>query len=455
MKTEKAKSPVEWGSTLHGARLYLGGIGIIFRAFQGLGGAGVYSLTLFSFVRIVPYKHFDKVSSLAGGISSLGLVLGPLLGGAIANNGSWRWVFLYNVPAGIISWVFILFALPIHFPHSSPDHAAGLESQFWLATKDFFRRVDILGSFLTLTSCSFIIAALQEGNSQYAWGSGLVVAFFVISGVACIAFIYWEWFICRHDIGIIPMFPWRLARNRVFMGVALGFFTTGLPLFVCIINIPQRFQIVNGSSPIGAGVELLSFSVSCPIGIIACSILAGRLSIPFCYIILAGVACQVSGLFLYSCAGPVTHLWLGQFGYLVLAGLGVGLSVAAFYMAAPLVVDQDDQSAAVGMGIQFRTLGGVLGVAASASILNHYIQSRLSSTLLPSELAALYETTESILSLSSNVQTHVREVHAMAYNMQMRLAGSFSVAQLFAVALMWKRNNVRFYKAKQVPSSAE
>lgn len=226
-------------------------------------------------------------------------------------------------------------------------------------------------------------------------------------------------------------------------------------MFVCIINIPQRFQIVNGSSPIGAGVELLSFSVSCPIGIIACSILAGRLSIPFCYIILAGVACQVSGLFLYSCAGPVTHLWLGQFGYLVLAGLGVGLSVAAFYMAAPLVVDQDDQSAAVGMGIQFRTLGGVLGVAASASILNHYIQSRLSSTLLPSELAALYETTESILSLSSNVQTHVREVYAMAYNMQMRLAGSFSVAQLFAVALMWKRNNVRFYKAKQVPSSAE
>lgn len=69
---------------------------IICRAFQGFGGAGVYSLTLYSFVRIVPYRHFDKVSSLAGGISSLGLVLGPLLGGAIANNGSWRWVFLYK-----------------------------------------------------------------------------------------------------------------------------------------------------------------------------------------------------------------------------------------------------------------------------------------------------------------------------------------------------------------------
>lgn len=237
--------------------------------------------------------------------------------------------------------------------------------------------------------------------------------------------------------------------------ISRGFFTTGLPLFVCIINIPQRFQIVNGSSPIGAGIKLLSFSVSCPIGIIACSILAGRFSIPFCYIILSGIACQVSGIFLYSCVEPVTHLWIGQFGYLVLAGLGVGLGVAAFYMAAPLVVDQDDQSAAVGIGIKFRTLGGVLGVAASTTILNHYIQSRLSSNLLPSELVALSETTESIMLLSPDIQTRVREVYAAAYNAQMKLAGSFSIAQLFAVAMMWKRDNVRFYKTKKVSNSGE
>lgn len=205
---------------------------------------------------------------------------------------------------------------------------------------------------------------------------------------------------------------------------------------------------MNESSPIGAGIKLLSFSVSCPIGIIACSVLAGRLAIPFCYITLAGVALQITGLFLYSCIDPVTHLWQGQFGYLVLAGLGVGLSVAAFYMAAPLVVEQKDQSAAVGIGIQFRTLGGVLGVAASAAILNHYLQSRLSATLLPSQLAELSKTTESIALLSPDVQNQVRTVYAIAYNMQMRLAGAFSVAQLLAVGMMWKRNNVRFSKEK-------
>lgn len=67
---------------------------VVCRAFQGLGGAGIYTLTLFSILRILPYEQYDKASSLAGGIISIGLVLGPLLGGAISNDGKWRWVFL-------------------------------------------------------------------------------------------------------------------------------------------------------------------------------------------------------------------------------------------------------------------------------------------------------------------------------------------------------------------------
>lgn len=81
---------------------------IICRAFQGVGGAGVYSLTLFSFVRIVPYRQYDTISSVAGGILSLGLVLGPLIGGAVAEKGSWRWVFLCKY-ARLISTIIHVF----------------------------------------------------------------------------------------------------------------------------------------------------------------------------------------------------------------------------------------------------------------------------------------------------------------------------------------------------------
>ncbi|KAJ5100127.1 major facilitator superfamily domain-containing protein [Penicillium argentinense] len=437
---------------------------IVCRAFQGVGGAGVYTLTLFSLLRIYPYERFDTVSSITGGIISLGLVLGPLFGGAISNSGAWRWIFLYNVPAGAFAWLVILFVLPDQFPDSSPvPTEESTSKRIWVNARSF-HKLDVLGAFLVLTTCSFLIAALQEGNFEYLWSSGLVISFLVISVVAGITFVWWEWFVYQHDLKVVPVFPWRLTRNRVFMGVALcvfillgsiestnqppyrGFFTTGLPMTVCIIEIPQRFQIVNESSPLGAGVKLLSFALSCPLGIIGCSVLAGRLRIPFCYIALVGIACEVTGFFLFSEIPSTTHLLLGQFGYLVLAGLGVGLAVSAFYMAVSLVVDLEDQSTAVGIGVQLRMLGGVLGVAASTSILHHYLKSRLSDTIRPGELSALLKTTESIKAFSPEIQFRVHEVYAMAYSMQMKLAGAFSVAQLLAVVMIWKRQNVRYSK---------
>ncbi|KAJ6108584.1 major facilitator superfamily domain-containing protein [Penicillium sp. IBT 18751x] len=69
---------------------------VISRAFQGIGGAGVYTLACFSFIRIVPPEQYKLTTTIAGGVISLGLVLGPLFGGAISNSGKWRWVFLYK-----------------------------------------------------------------------------------------------------------------------------------------------------------------------------------------------------------------------------------------------------------------------------------------------------------------------------------------------------------------------
>lgn len=178
--------------------------------------------------------------------------------------------------------------------------------------------------------------------------------------------------------------------------------------------------------------------------------MTGRLRIPFAHVALIGLVLQVVGLFLFSEIASVTELWLGQFGYLVLAGLGTGLGVSAFYMAMSLVVDIEDQSIALGIGIQLRMLGGVLGVAAATAILFHYVETRLSTTLSPSELAALLKTTETIRSFKPETQIRVREIYAVAYSMQMKMCGAFSAAQILAVAMIWKRKNVRYSKGEEV-----
>ncbi|KAE8377422.1 major facilitator superfamily domain-containing protein [Aspergillus bertholletiae] len=420
---------------------------IICRAFQGVGGAGVYSLTLFSFVRIVPYRQYDTISSVAGGILSLGLVLGPLIGGAVADKGSWRWVFLCNVPAGAFAWMLLLIVLPANFPHDSSAPAVistntGAERKI----KTFFRRADTFGALALLTACSFAIAALQEGNFEYPWSSGLVISFLVISGVFWIVFLFWEWFISKKNLGIYAMFPWRLTSNRIFLGAVLGFFTTGLPMTVSIIMIPQRFQIVNGCSPIGAGVRFLSYALSSPVGIMSCSVLTGRLKIPFCYIALGGIALQIVGLFLFSETAFSTGISAAQYAYLVLAGLGTGTSVAVFYMMVPLVVDGKDQSIALSTGLQLRMLGGVLGVAASTTILHDYLKNRLSASLNPDQVNLLLSSSDIIQTFSPEMQLHIREVYSAAYSAQVKLAGGFSVAQLLSVAMIWKRSNVRYLK---------
>ncbi|OJI85991.1 hypothetical protein ASPTUDRAFT_922461 [Aspergillus tubingensis CBS 134.48] len=419
---------------------------IIFRAFQGIGGAGVYSLVIFSLIRMVSKKHYATVTGLSGVVFSLGLVLGPLFGGAIAEHGNWRWVFLLNVPAGALSWALIFIALPTGFPYSARSRDSVLPSKLLTRQSVLLRRVDVLGAFLVLATSVFLVAALQEGNYDFGWDSSSVIIFFVLSGISLPLFILWQWFLSRRNSNCQPILPWRLLTNRVFMGTVLGSLTTGVSVTVSIVEIPQRFQVVNGSSPLGAGVKLLSFAVSVPVGMIICSVLTGRLPLPFVYLGIAGVAMQVVGFFLFSGIHAETHIWPGQFGYLVLAGLGTGLGVAVFYLMLPLVVAVTDQSIALGTGFQLRMLGGALGIAAGTAILHSHTQSGLSSLLPADEVDALSVSTQLINALTPELQSRVREVYAEAYSLQMKLIGGFSAAQFLALVLMWKRQNVRIVK---------
>ncbi|GLB04249.1 hypothetical protein AtubIFM57258_009965 [Aspergillus tubingensis] len=420
---------------------------IICRAFQGIGAAGIYSLVIFSLIRMVSKQHYAAVTGLSGVVFSLGLVLGPLFGGAIAEDGDWRWVFLLNVPAGAVSWVLIFFSMPPNFPASTEIQASAPEySPFWSRQWSLLRRVDFLGAFLVLAASVFIVAALQEGNYDFGWDSSAVIIFFVLSGICVPFFLLWQWFLSRGQLSCQPMLPWRLLTSRLFVGTILGSFTTGLSMTVSIVEIPQRFQVVNNSSPIGAGVKLLAFAVSVPAGMMFCSILTGRLPVPLVYVGIVGVIMQVVGFFLFSEIKAETHIWLGQFGYLVIAGLGTGLGVAVFYLMLPLVVAVKDQSIALGTGFQLRMLGGALGIAAATAIFHSHTRSGLSSLLPADEVDAFSISTQLISTLTPEMQSRVREVYAQAYSMQMKMVGGFSAAQFLALALVWKRQNVRIVK---------
>ncbi|KAI9934830.1 hypothetical protein MW887_000447 [Aspergillus wentii] len=419
---------------------------IICRAFQGIGASGVNTLAFFTFIRLVPASKYGNVTTAAATVMSLGWILGPLLGGAICVSGAWRWTFLFNAPAGIIAWLIVYFMIPNNFPHHCDPVEGKEQESFWDAQMTLLRRVDWLGAFLMLVGSLLITAALAEADVRFKWSSGLVISFMTISVIAFIAFMVWEWAISRRAWKVEPMLPWRFLYNRVWMGVLSGFLLVGPSMTILAIELPQRFQTVNASSPLGAGVKLLAYAAAQPVGSLLSSLSSSRLQIPFIYILLVAAILQTVGSFLLSSLPTTVDFWTGQLGYMVIAGLGVGASTTTLAVMIPLTVEKADQQIAIGIALQLRMLGGVLGIAITNSVLNAYTKSHLPRLIPAADLSALHDSAKALDYFPLATQAAVRAVYGAAFNKQMQVVGGFSAAQLVFTLIMWQKQPLHMIK---------
>ncbi|PYI14663.1 MFS general substrate transporter [Aspergillus violaceofuscus CBS 115571] len=408
---------------------------IVCRAFQGIGGSGVFTSCLFGFICLLPPAKYDIASAAGSGVLTLALILGTVIGGGISSSGAWRWVFLFNVPAGVVAWVIIWILVPKDFERARKAERSHVHGPW-----SFLTKADTVGCLLLLAFSILFVAAFEEANIRYAWSSAAIISMLTISGVLLAAFIAWEWSVANRKYwGFEPILPWGILRNRVLLGAILGCFLTGPAITILFIELPQRFQTVNHSTAIGAGVKVLAFGLGSPVGAAVCSLLAGRLHTPFVYLAAAGSVLQIVGAFLLSSIPPTLDIWPGQYGYMVITGMGTGISIAALYMCVPVVVTMD-QGTAMGLTLQARMIGASLGVAIVNSILIDYVKGHLPAT----EAAAADPNL--LAGFPTATQEEVRKVYAMGYNRQMYAIGAFGAAQLIAVALMWKRKQVRFVK---------
>ncbi|GFF25913.1 hypothetical protein IFM61606_09580 [Aspergillus udagawae] len=306
--------------------------------------------------------------------------------------------------------------------------------------KLFLTTADPVGCFLLLGFSILFVTALEEANVTYEWSSALIIAFLTVSGVLGITFLLWEWYIGSHRKGILePMFPWRMVRDRVWMGVLLGFFVSGPATTILYIQIPQRLQTTNDNSPLSASVKLLAFALGSPAGSFFCTLFAGKFHLPFVHTVMMGAVLQTVGSFLLSSIPTTLHVWGGQYGYMVLTGVGVGMSMTSFYMAVPMVVSKDDQAIAVCLSLQTRMLGASLGIAIVNSILINYVKAHMN----PIEAAA---DPNALSRFGPDAVRRIREVYGAGYNLQMMAVGAFSAGQFLVVALMWRRDQARFVK---------
>jgi len=344
----------EVGSAVCGAAPTMDAI-IIGRVIAGMGGSGIYLGCLQYFTLMTGDKERGFYVSLVGAFWGLGAVLGPVIGGALAESAAtWRWAFYINLPIGGLTILPFLIWLPPF--HPMPEHSIRER----LASLDFSGFILGAGTWVT-----FLLALTQAGG-PWPWDDGRTIATFVVFGVVLMAYILQQYF-CIFTTPSRRLFPAHLLRDRtqVLLYVVTAAGTTSL--FVVVYYLPLYFQFVNGDGAIWAAVRLLPFVVVA----VAANISAGS----FLHLIKLYMAIYIiAGAFLIAGGGPMV-VFLDPssttsliYGLSVLIAVGAGLSMTTAYTVATLTLKPEDTGAGINLQNVSQIGGQVIALAVAGQI---------------------------------------------------------------------------------------
>ncbi|KAI1773179.1 putative multidrug resistance protein fnx1 [Hypoxylon cercidicola] len=411
---------------------------VIFRAFQGVGGGGCWSLSTIIVVELVPPEKYTKFVSNISVVNALALLLGPIVGGAIASNTTWRWIFIINVPIAVLAFVIAILAIPKDFPHHTRSDYQP-KSFKELMGKSSLGRIDIPGTVLILFATLALTSAFEEADKRFPWRSAYVITLLIVSGLLWIALAVWERHVTMSDKVREPILPWRFLTNRQMTGILLNFVLLGGPTVICMFIIPQRFQLVYGMSGLDAGVRLIPFTVMIPVSSIVASTVAGKLKVPPLYLLLIGSCFQVLGFALLGTLPSTLEIPARIYGFEILAGWGCGINFALLFILIPWVNEKRDHAVAMGAGSQFRMMGGAMVLAISTSVFNTYARPQLQTLLGVSDTDTLISF---LGTLPQALQEQVRYTLAEGYNRQVLVLCVSAALQIPASLLMWKKEQV-------------
>ncbi|ATL70193.1 MDR family MFS transporter [Nocardia terpenica] len=320
-----------------------------FRALQGLGAGGLMSLALTIMGDIVSPRERARYQGYFLAVFGTSSVIGPVLGGLFAGQASilgvsgWRWVFLVNVPVGVVALIVVsrVLRLPKR-PHPGV-------------------RIDWWGVLMLAVGIVPLLVVAEQGR-QWGWGSTNSVICYVIGVLGVLAFIAVE-----ARLGDVALIPLRMFRNSTFaLGVIISF-VVGAAMFGGISLLPQYLQVVRGSSPTVAGLQMLPMVM----GMMTGSIIAGQLiSRTGRYRIfpVIGSALLTAGLFLLHFVNADSRLWLVMI-FMAITGLGLGNLMQPLTLAIQNALPPKDMGVSTAAATFFRQIGGTLGVAVFLSIL--------------------------------------------------------------------------------------
>ena len=349
------------------------------RAVQGLGGAVASAVALSLVLSLCPEPaQRARAMGVFGFVAAGGGSIGVLAGGVLTSLVSWHWIFLVNVPIGVVALVLTL---------SKVDESRDPRGA----------RLDIPG-FVTFTAAlGTLVFGLIE-SSPKGWGSALVEGCLIASVLLIAVFLAVE----RHSSA--PMLDLSLFRRRAFNGASIVAFALSGSIFAMLLYLTLYLQDILGLSPLGAGVRLVTLSG----GILVTSFVAGRLTTVVPVRLLMGAGLALVGLSLLLMRGlTVTSHWTHLLPALLVGGVGVGLINPPLASTAIAVVPPRRAGMGSGINSTFRQVGIATGIAALGSIFTSEVRTHVSSGLHAAHLGGA----RTIATAISSGQTHQAIAH--------------------------------------------
>ncbi|KAJ1984311.1 hypothetical protein H4R34_000735 [Dimargaris verticillata] len=322
---------------------------IIFRALTGIAAAGVLSLSFITISKCVSERERGKYLGYLGIVYCVTCVLGPIIGGALADSGQWRWIFYLNLPICAVSLVIIYFTLQVPVPRGS----------LWAKVK----RVDYPGTAIFVASITCLLLGIEWGGKEYPWKSGIIIGLLVAGVVLLLVFLWFELKVAPEPIFDLGLFTFR----NVWIASVLGFFI-GWVLFTTIYYVPLYYQVAHQNTATQAGLQLLPFLGSLNVIAVGVGYFTEKVG-HYRPVTSLGMACMAIGLGLLYLLTPTFSAALTGF-FLGLAGAGVGLAIQMSTMPAQRQVAFDMLAQVVALISFTRTIGGVFGIAAAGAVLH-------------------------------------------------------------------------------------
>jgi len=323
---------------------------VVLRAFQGVGAGGLIALPMIIMGDLIPPRVRGRYMGYLSSAVVLSSLAGPLAGGIITDQVSWRLIFFINVPVGIASMV-------------------AVHRTFNIKTPKTVHSIDGIGIWLLVLALGPGLIGLSLGGNELDWGDPLFIGLLVVSAVLLVEFVLWE------RLPSEPILPLHLFNNKVVAVSLSNVFVIGLALFAAGLFVPIYLQVAKGASATESGLLTLTMSI----GLTVAAFFSGRTI--HCWqrykgFIILGMVCMTVALLLMSTLTRNSSVFLVTV-YMLVLGFGLGCSLPPYSLVIQNAVAYKDIGVASTTLNFIRSIGTSIGAAGFGALFSSQLSSGL------------------------------------------------------------------------------